>query len=68
MMAKKEGLSKDDKRKRKKDETKKEHKDGWNSAYIEDDWNGDEIERKDNAVSQRQADASSDEEEEEDKI
>lgn len=65
MMTKQDELTKDDERKRKRDETRREREDGWNSAYV-DDWSGDETGRKDNATSQRQTGASSDEEEEDD--
>jgi hypothetical protein len=50
--------------KRKRDETRKELEDGCNSAYVHD-WSGEKTERKENSVIQRQADASSDEVEEE---
>ena len=42
-------MSIDDDRKRKREETRKEHEDGWNAAYA-DDWSGDEKDERGYAI------------------
>jgi hypothetical protein len=64
MNTKKEEMSKDDDRKRKREQTRKERETGWNAAYA-DDWSGDEKEKRGSTIlTQDDAEDTSDDEQE----